>query len=47
MTVYNKIYTVEKWEQVNKYNKNLLNDYMAQIKSEGKSEGTQKQYFRS
>lgn len=45
MAVYNKIYTKEKWEKVNKYNKDLLKDYMLQIKSEGKSEGSQKQYF--
>lgn len=45
MAVYNRIYTNEKWEQVNKYNKNLLSDYMKQIKSEGKSESSQKQYF--
>ena len=45
MAVYNRIYTKEKWEQVNKYNKNLLSDYMLQIKAEGKSESSQKQYF--
>lgn len=45
MAVYNRVYTKEKWEQVNKYNKNLLSDYMKQIKAEGKSEGSQKQYF--
>ena len=45
MAVYNRIYTKEKWEQVNKYNKDLLNDYMLQIKAEGKSESSRKQYF--
>ena len=45
MAVYNRVYTQEKWEQVNKYNKNLLSDYVQQIKSEGKSEGSIKQYF--
>ena len=25
--VYNRIYTKEKWEQVNKYNKNLMDDF--------------------
>lgn len=45
MAVYNRIFTEEKWERVNKYNKNLLNDYMMQIKSEGKSKGTMNQYF--
>lgn len=41
----NKYFTEEKWEQVNPYNKSLLNDYMMQIKSEGKSSGTMKQYY--
>lgn len=45
MAVYNRIYTNEKWEKVNKYNKDLLNDYMLQIKAEGKSAGSQKQYY--
>lgn len=45
--VYNRIYTEQKWEQVNKFNKNLLADYIAQIKSEGKSEGTVKQYLNN
>lgn len=45
MAVYNRVFTNEKWEKVNSYNKNLLNDYMMQIKSEGKSESSQKQYY--
>lgn len=45
MAVYNRIFTKEKWEEVNKFNKDLLDDYMLQIKAEGKSEGSQKQYF--
>lgn len=45
MGIYNRVFTKEKWEQVNSYNKDLLNDYMMQIKSEGKSESSQKQYF--
>ena len=45
MATYNRIYTEEKWEKVNKFNKDLLGDYMLQIKSEGKSAGSQKQYF--
>lgn len=47
MSVYNRIYTEAKWEQVNKYNKGLLNDYINQIKAEGKSEGTVKQYINN
>lgn len=43
--VYNRIYTKEKWEQVNKYNKQILDDYIMQIKSESKSEGSIKQYY--
>lgn len=45
MATYNRIYTEEKWEKVNKFNKDLLGDYMLQIKAEGKSAGSQKQYF--
>lgn len=45
MAVYNRVYTNEKWEKVNKYNKDLLGDYMLQIKAEGKSPGSQKQYY--
>lgn len=45
MAVYNRIYTKEKWDKVNKFNKTLLKDYMLQIKSEGKSKGTQDQYY--
>lgn len=45
MGTYNRIYTKEKFDQVNKYNRNLLDDYMLQIKAEGKSLGSQKQYY--
>lgn len=45
MTVYNRVYTLEKWKNVCKYNKDLLDDYLLQIKAEGKSESSQKQYF--
>lgn len=40
MAVYNKIYTKEKREQVNKYNKNLMEDYLLELKSQKKSQGT-------
>lgn len=43
--IYNRIYSKEKWEEVNKYNKNLLNDYIQEIKAQGKSEGSIKQYY--
>lgn len=42
--VYNKIYTKEKWEKVNKYNKELMEDYLIELKSQKKKEGTIKQY---
>ena len=45
MAIYNRIFTKEKWEQVNIFNKDLLNDYVQQIKAEGKSLGSQKQYY--
>lgn len=44
MAVYNRVFSNEKWEKVNSYNKNLLKDYILQIKSEGKSDGSIKQY---
>lgn len=42
---YNKIYTPEKWEQVNKENKELIDDFITECKAKRRSEGTQKQYF--
>lgn len=38
--VYNVIYTPEKWKQVNRYNKSLLEDYMLEMKASKKKEGT-------
>lgn len=43
--VYNRVYNKERWEQVSSYNKQILEDYMLQIKSEKKSIDTQKQYY--
>ena len=43
--VYNRIFSKEKWDKVNEFNKNLLNDYILQAKSEGKTEASIKQYF--
>ena len=40
MAIYNKIYTPEKWELVNKYNKDLMDDYLTELKSQKKKEGT-------
>lgn len=44
MSVYNKIYTSEKWDKVNDYNKDLMVDYLTELKSQKKSEGTISQY---
>ena len=44
MAIYNKIYTPEKWELVNKYNKDLMDDYLTELKSQKKKEGTINQY---
>ncbi|MGL5647430.1 MAG: tyrosine-type recombinase/integrase [Clostridium sp.] len=43
--VYNSFYTPEKWNQVNKYNKRLMDDYLLEIKSRGLKQSTQEQYF--
>lgn len=42
--IYNKIYTKEKWEKVCKYNKDLMADYLTELKAQKKKEGTIKQY---
>lgn len=45
MAVYNRIYSKEKWKSVNSYNKSLLDDYINQIRAEGKSNDSVKQYY--
>lgn len=45
MAVYNRVYSKQKWKQVNEYNKNLLDDYILQVRSEAKAESSIKQYF--
>ena len=42
--VYNKIYTPELWEQVNKENKTIMNDYLEEYKQRKKAKGTVSQY---
>ena len=37
---YNKFVTEENWKKVNKYNKELIDDYMLELKAQGKAEGT-------
>ena len=44
MAVYNRIYTKQKWDTVNKYNKNLMEDYLLEMKSQKKKQGTINQY---
>lgn len=42
--VYNKFFTEEKWGQVNKYNKGLMEDYLLECKSKGRKQSTLDQY---
>ncbi len=42
--VYNKIFTPEKWEKVNQKNKDIIADYILELKARKKACGTVKQY---
>lgn len=42
--VYNKYFDEKKWENVNRYNKQMLEDFLLEMKSNRRSEGTIKQY---
>lgn len=44
--VYNRIYTPERWEQVNPENKNILNDFLAEYKQQRKAESTIEAYWQ-
>ena len=44
MAIYNRIYSKEKWDLVCKYNKNLMDDFLLELKSQKKSQGTINQY---
>ena len=44
MAVYNRIFSNKKWEQVNSYNKNLMSDFLLELKSQKKSKNTIIQY---
>lgn len=44
MAVYNRIYSKQKWEQVNRYNKELMEDFLLELKAQKKSSGTISQY---
>ena len=43
--IYNQFYTSELWEQVNKENKQIINDFLAEYKQRQKSKGTIKGYY--
>lgn len=45
-TVYNELYTPEKWEKVNRENIELLNDFLEYKKSSDKSPKTIEQYYQ-
>lgn len=43
--VYNQVYTPEKWEKVNKVNKDIFEDFLTELKQQKKAESTLNQYF--
>ncbi len=43
--IYNQFYTSELWEQVNKENKRIIDDFLAEYKQRKKSKGTIDGYF--
>ena len=43
--VYNIVYTPEKWDQVNPVNKDIVEDYLTELKQQKKAESTLSQYF--
>lgn len=43
--VYNRFFEQSKWDEVPKFNKDLIDDFLLELKSQGKSQGTIKQYF--
>lgn len=43
--IYNNFYTPELWEQVNKENKRIIDDFLAEYKQQKKSKGTIDGYF--
>lgn len=44
--VYNRIFTEEKWQQVNKENKAILEDFLTEYKQQKKSQGTIEGYYQ-
>lgn len=45
--VYNRIYTPEKWEQVNKENKEIMDDFLTEYKQQKKKPSTIHAYFEN
>ncbi len=43
--VYNRIYTNEKWQQVNQNNKDIMDDFLTEYKQQKKAESTLHAYF--
>ena len=43
--VYNRFYDETKWNNVPDFNKDLINDFLLELKAQGKSQGTISQYF--
>ena len=43
--VYNRFYDEAKWNNVPNFNKDLINDFLLELKAQGKSQGTISQYF--
>ena len=43
--VYNRFYNETKWNNVPKFNKDLINDFLLELKASGKSKNTIDQYF--
>ena len=42
---YNRIYTKEKWQKVNEYNKSILDDYIMECKAQKKAKSSIDQYY--
>ena len=43
--VYNRFYDETKWNNVPKFNKTLIDDFLLELKAQGKSKNTISQYF--
>lgn len=43
--VYNRFFNEEKWNKVPQFNKTLIDDFLLELKSQGKSPGTISQYY--